>query len=252
MHTSGIPIKARLSSVQPASIHALREVIFRRPEALATLRLEAADRFLRWREVERAVGRILSPSEEAHQSQSTSQQTTRHNPSSGSRRYAHWDKAQWEAAWEDTLSTDISKTLRTRRGVERRSTAMDYFTPDTPMARSSAYQHPQKDTGQISRPRKTSYSQRDITRPLSFDPLHLPSLLAFSVSLLAPLRTKIAAAFGFRSFTAPATSDDDSDDDAGSNDVQYATGSVKSGWALAGAFCAGMGVGIMLARMGTR
>ncbi|EIW79600.1 hypothetical protein CONPUDRAFT_166348 [Coniophora puteana RWD-64-598 SS2] len=49
---------AHLSAFQPRSARALRTGIFRAPETIAGLRYEAAERFLRWRDVEGAVRAI--------------------------------------------------------------------------------------------------------------------------------------------------------------------------------------------------
>lgn len=47
------------STIRPPDAYVLRTSLFRRPEDLGTLRLEAAERFLRWREVERSVQQVL-------------------------------------------------------------------------------------------------------------------------------------------------------------------------------------------------
>ncbi|KAJ3552621.1 hypothetical protein NM688_g4056 [Phlebia brevispora] len=142
VHPSAGLNKARLSSIRPPSTVALRDMMLHHPETLATLRLEATDRFLRWREVERAVGRLLgSPDAEFKQSLSGAQRTTRENtltappPVTKRRSDARWDRSRWEAEWEDALSTDVAKTLRARRSTERRMPVNDYFTPTTPMPR---------------------------------------------------------------------------------------------------------------------
>jgi hypothetical protein len=59
------------------------------------LRTEAADRFLRWREIERAATTVQE-----------SRKDTR--PPQG----AAWDKAAWETEWDATLSRDVARRLR--------------------------------------------------------------------------------------------------------------------------------------------
>ena len=90
-----------MSSFRPSSPSALRNGLFRSPETLSSLRYEAAERFLRWREVERAVENIaVIHRETAHYVAEKSQ---------------GWDKARWEAEWEMRLSQDVA--TRTREGT---------------------------------------------------------------------------------------------------------------------------------------
>ena len=75
-----------------------------------------------------------------------------------------------------------------------------------------------------------------------FDPLHLPSLLAFSISLLGPLKARIARMF--------------SPTQAHTQNVEVSVPGASGGgaldggvaWVLVGAFCAGVGVGMLLSR----
>ncbi|KAI0305107.1 hypothetical protein B0F90DRAFT_1701360 [Multifurca ochricompacta] len=84
-----------VSAFRPSSTHALRSGFFHSPETLNLLRSEAADRFLRWREIERAVHTV-------HESRTDAQ----------SKRGAAWDKAVWETEWDATLSRDVARRLR--------------------------------------------------------------------------------------------------------------------------------------------
>jgi hypothetical protein len=190
----GAPIKRHslhLSSFRPSTSTALRSGLFRSPETLSTLRSEAADRFLRWREVERALYSLsLSEPYYSHCDSTRSTSNSNLRPSS-----SKWDKAKWEAEWEHTLSKDIAH--------HRRST----ITPSSP---------------------QTSFS------PPSFDPLHLPSIFMFSLSLLGPLRAKI---FGVTNSLAPRP-------------TEARQGRVRKfpSWGfitVVGAFCAGIGFGLM-------
>jgi hypothetical protein len=94
--STGLP-RARLpiSAFRPSSVHALRTGIFRCPETLSLLRSEAADRFLRWREIERAASTV-------HESRSNAR----------TQQGVAWDKAAWETEWDATLSRDVARRLR--------------------------------------------------------------------------------------------------------------------------------------------
>ncbi|OBZ76640.1 hypothetical protein A0H81_03095 [Grifola frondosa] len=219
-----------LSAFRPASAQALRTGLFRTPATLAALRAEGAARFLRWREVERAVQRfgaqapILATPVVGEDGQ-------------GKRGRARWDKAAWEAEWEGTLSQDVAVHLRRRR--------------ESTLHASRQHQH-----------RQTSYfrghAQSELERrgPTStscagpaLDPLHIPSLVMFSFSLLGPLRARIAHSFGF-SIRPPPPDDGDSNREARvGSEAGYGLGfGFGLGLALVGAFCAGIGLGLLAAR----
>jgi len=91
-------LRARLpiSAFRPSSIQALRAGIFRSPETLNLLRSEAADRYLRWREIERAASTV-------HESRSDAR---------SKQQGVAWDKAAWETEWDATLSRDVARRLR--------------------------------------------------------------------------------------------------------------------------------------------
>ncbi|KIY49873.1 hypothetical protein FISHEDRAFT_19313, partial [Fistulina hepatica ATCC 64428] len=119
-----------LSSIVPASPAALQTLLFHTPPALSTLRSEAAQRFLHWRE------HCDRP----------------------------WDKVKWEAHWRcaSEAAADKPQLLPQSRSVNR------------------------------------------CVQPLIvFDPLHLPSLLVFLVSMLGPLRDRLARSV--RAFSGPLT-----------------------------------------------
>ncbi|KAG9308341.1 hypothetical protein JVU11DRAFT_12107 [Chiua virens] len=91
------PSRPHMASFRPSSSSALRHGLFRSPETLSSLRYEAAERFLRWREVERAVEHIAaSHRETAYYSEKPQ----------------GWDKARWEAEWEIRLSQDVATRNR--------------------------------------------------------------------------------------------------------------------------------------------
>lgn len=195
---------ATLSSFRPATPHALRTGLFRTPETLARLRGEAASRFLRWREVERAVEK-LSPS--------VSADTVRASKSPATK--SAWDKAQWEAEWEGTLSQEIALGLRQRR---RADTALAPVVCDD---RAPVFP-------------ETRLRRDSQCAPVPFDPLHVGSLFMVSISLLGPLKSRVARSLSFRG-----------------NDPSKAERSTSFGLGLTlvGAFCAGIGLGLLAARI---
>lgn len=127
------PSRPHMSSFRPRSATSLRCGLFRSPETLSSLRYEAAERFLRWREVQSAVEGI---------------NTYRREIISLSTNEPSWNKAKWEAEWESRLSEDV--------------------------ATSCERVHPMRDLAQQC-----------------FDPLHLSSLVSFSMSLLGPAGRKL-------------------------------------------------------------
>ncbi len=88
-------LRLPVSAFRPSSTHALRAGIFHSPETLSLLRGEAAERFLRWREVERAVRSVRESRTDARSQNSVA-----------------WDKAAWETEWDATLSRDVARRLR--------------------------------------------------------------------------------------------------------------------------------------------
>lgn len=245
---------AKLSSIRPHSAHALRHALLRSPEALATLRLEASERFMRWREVERAVGHVLrgtSPSSPPSEREpDRTPVVPRDEPQQLRRRSAghtqhRWDKARWEAEWEGALATDVAKTLRARRakgkGMERRSTVTSRPKLGRPRLSPMC-----TDVGVDAREHAGTAGEEGASGAPHFDPLHIPSLLKFSISLLGPLKSRIARLF------TPSPSDEAvlrgaADVDAPGDGARYfRTAGMK--WALIGVFCAGIGVGVVLSR----
>ncbi|KAF8558682.1 hypothetical protein OG21DRAFT_1374856, partial [Imleria badia] len=108
------PSRPHMSSFRPSSPSALRNGLFRSPETLSSLRYEAAERFLRWREVERAVENIAAIHRETAYYISEKPQG--------------WDKAMWEAEWEIRLSQDVA--TRTRENTV--TTRPDTISPPAP------------------------------------------------------------------------------------------------------------------------
>lgn len=79
------------------------------------MRYEAVERFLRWREVERAVENIAATHRE------TAYYIAAEKPQG-------WDKARWEAEWEIRLSQDVA----TRARENTVTTRSDAISPPVP------------------------------------------------------------------------------------------------------------------------
>ncbi|KAI0049473.1 hypothetical protein FA95DRAFT_854459 [Auriscalpium vulgare] len=92
-----------------------------------------------------------------------------------------WDKAKWEAEWDAQLSHDVGRRLRERT---------------------------------ITGPRPTPSCA-----PAPFDPLHLPSLFMFSLSLLSPLKESLQ---------------------------RLSLSGGRLGLVLVGTLCAGIGIGLVM------
>jgi hypothetical protein len=97
-----------------------------------------------------------------------------------------WDKAAWETEWDATLSRDVARRLREGTITARSSHVPAKSTPCT--------------LGVL-------------------DPFHIPSLIMFSLSLLAPLKDCIS---------------------------QLSLSGRRLGVVLVGTLCAGVGVGLAL------
>lgn len=162
---------AKLSAFRPASAVALRSGLFHSPETVALLRSEAVDRFMRWREVEKAVENIW----EGGHRDSHSERPLRELVDS-------WNKAKWEAEWMENHSRDVAVRMRqgtiTDRGSKRRKSRNS----------TSMFSKSEKPSGDDI----SQGPEHEHDRPHApFDPLHLPSLLMFSLSLLGPLKSRL-------------------------------------------------------------
>ncbi|KAI0672149.1 hypothetical protein C8Q78DRAFT_970996 [Trametes maxima] len=233
-------ISPHMSSFRPASLDALRTGLFRSPSTVAALRAEAAARFLRWREVERAVEHVqwgaTAPAD-------TTKTPMGHFARSGRTATANrgwWDTETWEAQWEGELSQEVALHLRRRRaGTARRITPLSTVL-DTLMPRDA-------DTdrgGPLSPPCASA----------AFDPLHLPSLVMFSFSLFGALGGQVARSLGLsaerrgrRREVSPRSPS--RDEESKGREVQRGFGyTFGIGLALIGAFCAGVGIGLFISR----
>ncbi|PFH51159.1 hypothetical protein AMATHDRAFT_143228 [Amanita thiersii Skay4041] len=177
-----------ISSFRPATLGALRSGLFHSPETLSQLRSQAADRFLRWREIECAVADIFA---EREGRLSADAKKERWSPSST------WDKAKWESEWMPNLSVDVAKRMRqgtiTQRTLRRNLSPL----PGITTTQGSA----------------------------TYDPLHLPSLVIFSMSLLSPLKDRLDISF---------------------SSLWDALGEMQVRVALIGGFFVGIGVGLVV------
>ncbi|KAI0752614.1 hypothetical protein C8Q80DRAFT_1096149 [Daedaleopsis nitida] len=236
---------SHLSSFRPSSLDALRLGLFRTPSTLANLRMEAASRFLRWREVERAVERVQWSAgatktpvvQDARPSITRSSETVRN---------IKWDKEAWEAQWEGSLSQEVALHLRRRR---RRSDPAQRISPLSSL--STLGRHSTSITATLD---SSEDADDETTAPApcinpSFDPLHLPSLVVFSFSLLGALRSRIGRSVGWQT-TEPRGSP--AAQTSAKRGRQERPGARRSfgyrfglGLALVSAFCAGVGIGLV-------
>ncbi|TBU47145.1 hypothetical protein BD309DRAFT_952414 [Dichomitus squalens] len=232
---------SHLSAFRPTSLAALRNGLFRSPNTLATLRAEAAARFLRWREVERAVERVRWSASGARMSAPGQRSdTTRPAITSASGTQGDWfDKQAWEAQWGDELSREVALHLRRRRPAP----------PSLSPSHSPARKPPANSAGS---------GERAVVSPscgAALDPLHIPSLVVFSFSLLGALRTRVARSLGWAGAAdvqgAGTPRRRPSISRKGEKELSPRRGGVGYtlglGLALVSAFCAGVGIGLVVA-----
>ncbi|OCH91180.1 hypothetical protein OBBRIDRAFT_887170 [Obba rivulosa] len=260
------------SAFHPNSALELRDAVFHSSAVRTLLRAEAAQRFLHWRAIEQAVDHVeakgpsllqaaRSPGK-AHLQETfpskiegdhllvtpTVRNAADSEPWTAAVQSEHgftWDKARWEAEWEGDLSRDIALSLRRRRAA--RTPSPSYFT-------SPQMEHMEEEP--VSLP----------CTPLDFDPLHLPSLLAESFSLLHPLRAYLGLGHILSDAVTDGTEQRQIRTVGTHGEIGVCTSpaarrarghrrSMTSGagfglrLALMGAFCAGFGIGVLVARM---
>lgn len=98
-----------------------------------------------------------------------------------------WNKAKWETEWLESFSKDVDILRRTRElTVTERSIAMEHVAH--PKSRDETHSECASDGSQVPQrqPKQASYASTT-----TFDPLHFPSLFAFSVSLFGPLKARL-------------------------------------------------------------
>lgn len=121
-----------------------------------------------------------------------------------------WSKARWEAEWESGLSRDVARRLREGTLTERNVRRFGMLEPG----------EDEDDEIESRYPLRGSCLGEG-----GFDPLHLPSLFMFSLSLLGPLRGRVGRSFS--SFVD-------------------ALGELPVRLALFGGLCVGLGIGLFL------
>ncbi|TFK29419.1 hypothetical protein FA15DRAFT_663956 [Coprinopsis marcescibilis] len=190
-------LNSKLSSFRPFNAVSLKHGLFQSPEVINTLRMEASERFMRWREVELAVSGVLSKRARLAPVQAPPLRTRGLKPS-----WDRWDKDKWERDWMEDFSKDVSVRLqqaRVKRGEHPQLLPPPYLSIDHDLKRltaSPAYSSTSL-PGEFERPPSSTSSYQQ-PHPLlvphahqTFDPLHLPSLVLFTVSMLGPLKTRI-------------------------------------------------------------
>ncbi|KAH6891802.1 hypothetical protein BKA70DRAFT_1326176 [Coprinopsis sp. MPI-PUGE-AT-0042] len=174
-------ITSKLSGFRPSNALSLKDGLFHSPETIGRLRIEAAERFMRWREVERAVDGVVQ-----HRTDETEYFSPRHRPRAG------WDKEKWERDWMENLSKDVYVALQDRRQYEphQRSPLVPNYEEDD--ADRSHSVTPSSESERPERPASPApFHPNLLPHSQPFDPLHLPSLLLFAVSILGPLKNRV-------------------------------------------------------------
>lgn len=199
-----------LSSFRPKDEAALKLGLFHSPETLATLRMEAAGRFLRWREVERVVrglrgpsSQILEPSAAERMKRSASRMRRGERKGLG---WRGWDKEKWEREWMSDLSIDVAVGMKAATEGEAMETSSQPHTsteegsrsgarsPGTPRSHEDVHQDFDEKAGyedEEDAAEDASVGMMSLSHSHAFDPLHLPSLLFFTVSMLGPLKNRV-------------------------------------------------------------
>jgi hypothetical protein len=151
-----------------------------------------------------------------------------------------WDKAAWEAEWAATHPVPASASPSRSQSRMRNSRR-------------------ERDQDHAGKERKVWESCE--SAPSAIDPLHLPSLFRMGVALLGPMRERVRRAFGLSSgagmgsgsafgpawtATGPRReSDQDSGRSAGGEGGYARHRKWRIGVAVLGAFCVGIGVGLV-------
>ncbi|EKM78299.1 hypothetical protein AGABI1DRAFT_107519 [Agaricus bisporus var. burnettii JB137-S8] len=209
----------KLSSFRPSTAVALRSGLFNCPDTLSLLRSEATDRFFKWREVERMITHIRPRPSLSQFSHLRTLKTS-----------MRWDKEKWESEYLTSFSQDVAGRAR---GVVMRQPVLTLLN----QRRNSFINEEGEDEKDLDSddddekeyllpPQDSSSSSSSSYTPL--DPLHLPSLMFFSISLLKPLRIRLHRSISgfFESI-------------ASEKNVRVA---------LLGGFCVGLGIGVVMAR----
>jgi len=135
------------------------------------------DRFLKWREVERAVREIKSAGKRKRDQE---QETTMEG----------WTKARWEMEWMENYSLHVARRLR-EGTVAQRAVEKTRSRPKEPNLGDHDDDSPNMYDPNEEKHEHYHGSSLQPSSSISSDPLHLPSLLFFSLSLFVPLKARV-------------------------------------------------------------
>ena len=133
------------------------------------------DRFLRWREVERVVREIKSAGKRKRDSE---QETTTEG----------WSKARWEIEWMEDHSLHVARRMRESTITQSAATKAQSRSKESNLSTDSPSEQ-DGDSLNVYDPNEKQFFQPSSS--ISFDPLHLPSLFLFSLSLFDPLKSRV-------------------------------------------------------------
>ncbi|KAF4576257.1 hypothetical protein EYR36_004234 [Pleurotus pulmonarius] len=177
------------------SPHYLQPGTILRSNTLPSLRREAAERFLRWYEIDRIVGhfgvpasrKLITPSSNNNNSSSPPSQgrdlvgTVKGHQSGKSvkRKLEETSFEDRKSFWESDLSVQVA-----RRRLAAPSSSMSQHQSESYSEHDTPSQH-------AAQPLPQSTRSHSFTAG-NFDPLHLPSVLWFSLSLIGPFSRRIS------------------------------------------------------------
>lgn len=134
-----------------------------------------------------------------------------------------WDEAKWEAEWLVNFSREVDSVRRKREATITQKDVAALRSLNTESNENIFA----SGAGPINRPIEKVQTPAERPGPhrtwAGFDPLHLPSLIAFSFSLLGPLRSRLGRSV---------------------QDVWGVLNETQVKAALLGGFCIGFGVGV--------
>lgn len=224
----GMTSPPKLASFQPHSQLSLRTGLLHSPQTISVLRVEAADRFMRWREAERCLegGFHLIRNEKSESYFSANQRrSTITRYSADAEEIEKWNKATWEAM----LSEDVARRLRQTRSSEKSTCYSDSSLAG-------------------SRP----FTETSCFSP-SLDPLHLRSLMLLSVSLFAPRSALSLRSSRSRSKNMNIDETRSTVRPRRSNSRARSRTTISDRWHIwrwgIALFCAGVGIGCVLSAM---
>ena len=133
------------------------------------------DRFLRWREVERVVREVKSAGK---RKRDLEQETTTEG----------WSKAKWEMEWMENHSLHVARRMRESTITQRAATKDQSLSKESNLSTDSPSEQDGDSPNMYDSNEKGSFQP---TSSISFDPLHLPSLFFFSLSLFDPVKSRV-------------------------------------------------------------